>query len=557
MIMAKRVLSIQVGYSLTKVCEMDYQSKKPKMYHCFNVPTPDGVLNDGQITVRDDLIIRIVQGIYENRIKTRDVVFNVSSSRIASREILIPPVNKANVIGDIVKNNAKDYFPIDLEQYELAHMLMGKVADESGGEKLKVNVLAIPKEMVRGYEELAEKCDLNLVALDYTGNSIYQVVKNVCKKDEVSLVINIDEHQTVATVLDGETILLQRSLSYGVDEAIHLLIESRVFGERSYAQAAQELRRTMLVRRALDDSTEIIEDYDFVEPESPKMTVLKDKITASMTTLISGIDRVISFYNSHNSQRPIQTIMITGVGAGFKGLKRLLTNELGVQVQVLDSNVGFATNQYSEESFGEYLACFGASMAPVGFGVVGKKQGAGSKAAAERSDEQKWAAYSILAFTLCILVAIVLLAYSGINYATTLSKYNKAATQMNHLQVVKNVYDNYQEATDLATQVDAMYAMTQNPNEAMNAFIAEMEEKMPKEINVLSMSGTTTELSMQIKVYSKEAVAKIIQQFRSFDSVALVETTGYTSELDEDDNESIEFNITVTYGQNPATVITE
>ena len=83
--MAKKVLSIQVGYSLTKVCEMDYQSKKPKMYHCFNVPTPDGVLNDGSITVRDDLIIRIVQGIYENRIKTRDVIFNVSSSRIASR----------------------------------------------------------------------------------------------------------------------------------------------------------------------------------------------------------------------------------------------------------------------------------------------------------------------------------------------------------------------------------------------------------------------------------------------------------------------------------------
>ena len=555
--MAKRVLSIQVGYSLTKVCEMDYQSKKPKMYHCFNVPTPDGVLNDGQITIRDDLIIRIVQGIYENRIKTRDVVFNVSSSRIASREVLIPPVSKANVIGDIVKNNAKDYFPIDLEQYELAHMLMGKVADESGGEKLKVNVLAIPKEMVRAYEELALKCDLNLVALDYTGNSIYQVVKNVCKKEEVSLVINIDEHQTVATVLDGETILLQRSLSYGVDEAIKLVIESRVYGERSYAQAAQELRRTMLVRRALDDSTEIIEDYDFVEPESPKMTVLKDKVTASMTTLVSGIDRVISFYNSHNSQRPIQAIMITGVGAEFKGLKRLLTNELGVQVQVLDSNAGFATNQYSGESFGEYLACFGAAIAPVGFGVTGKKQSAGGKAAKERSDEQKWAAYSILAFTLCILVAIVLLAYSGINYASTLARYNKAATQMNHLQVVKNVYDKYQEATDLANQVDAMYAVTVNPNEAMNAFISEMEEKMPKEMSILSMSATTTDINMQIEVYSKEAVAKVIQQFRSFESVARVDATGYISDMDEEGNESLEFNITVTYGQNPSAVVTE
>lgn len=555
MIMAKKVLSIQVGYSLTKVCEMDYQSKKPKMYHCFNVPTPDGVLNDGQITVRDDLIIRIVQGIYENRIKTRDVVFNVSSSRIASREVLIPPVNKVGVIGDIVKNNAKDYFPIDLDQYELAHMLMGKVADESGGEKLKVNVLAIPKEMLRGYEELAAKCDLNLVALDYTGNSIYQVVKNVCKKDETALVINIDEHQTVATVLDGETILLQRSLSYGVDEAINLLIESRVYGERSYAQAAQELRRTMLVRRALDDSTEIIEDYDFVEPESPKMTVLKDKITHSMTTLISGIDRVISFYNSHNSQNPIKNIWITGVGAGFKGLKRLLTNELGMQVQVLDTNAGFATNQYSQESFGEYLACFGAAMAPVGFGVVSKKQG--GKAARERNQEQNWAVYSILVFSLCVVVAIVLIVYSAISYTTALNKYNSCVRQMNQLQVVKSVYDKHTEIADLAQQVVALDAMTQNNNKYVNDFIAEMEEKMPEEIIVISMAGSTTEVSMQIEVASKEAAAKVIQQFRSFDSVADVSANGIQSSLDDDGNETVSFSIIVTYGQNPNATVTE
>ncbi len=551
--MAKKVLSIQVGYSLTKVCEMDYQSKKPKMYHCFNVPTPDGVLNDGSITVRDDLIIRIVQGIYENHIKTRDVVFNVSSSKIASREILIPPVGKNTVIGEIVKNNAKDYFPIDLEQYELAHMLMGKVADEAGGEKLKVNVLAIPKEMVKGYEELAMKCDLNLVALDYTGNSIYQVVKNVCKKDEVSLVINVDEHQSVATVLDGETILLQRSLSYGVDDAINLLIESRVYGEKSYAQAAQELKRSMLIRRALDDSTEIIEDYDFVEPESPKMTALKDKITASMSTLISGIDRVINFYNSHNSEKPIQNIWITGVAAGFKGFKRLLTNELGVQVQVLDKNAGFSTNQYSEDSFGEYLACFGAAMAPVGFGVVAMKKGANGKVVKERSKEQTYAAYGILVFSLCIVVAIVLLGYSAISYAKALNDYNNSVKQMNNLQVVKSVYDKHQEIVDLQAQVKAMYASTETNSDQINEFIAEMEEKMPKDIVVHSMSGTASDVSMQVKVETKEAAAKVIQQFRSFDSVANVTVTGIQSMEDEETGaESISFNVVITYATESA-----
>lgn len=551
--MAKRVLSIQVGYSLTKVCEMDYQTKKPKMYHCFSVPTPSGVLNDGQITIRDDLIIRIVQGIYENRIKTRDVVFNVSSNRIASREILIPPVSKTSVIGDIVKNNAKDYFPIDLEQYKLSHMLMGTVVDDSGAEKLKVNVLAIPKDMVSAYEELATKCDLNLVALDFTGNSIYQVVKNVCKKGEVSLVINVDEHQTVATVLDGEAILLQRTLSYGVDEAINLVIDSRVYGERSYAQAAAELRRSMLVRRALDDSTEIIEDYDFVEPESPKITALKDKVTGSLSTLVSAIDRVLSFYNSHNSDKPIQAIWLTGVGAGFKGFKRLLTNELGAQVQILDTNEGFVTNQYSEANFGEYLACFGAAMAPVGFGVVNVK-GKGGK---EVSEDQKWQTYGILVFTLCIAGAIVLMAASGISYAMTLSRYNNGVKKLNNLQVVKSVYDQYEEYSDFASQVEGMYAYTENYNENLVNFMEEMEEKMPSDIQVKSLQSTSVDVTLQLEVSSKEAAAKIVQQFRDFDSVAAVGSSGIASELDSLGNETVKLSVVIVYGQNVSSTDTE
>ncbi len=548
--MAKRVLSIQIGYSLTKVCEMDYQTKKPKMYHCFNVPTPDGVLNDGQITVRDDLIIRIVQGIFENRIKTRDVIFNVSSSRIASREVLIPPVNKAGVIGEIVKNNAKDYFPIDLDQYELGHMLMGTVADESGAEKLKVNVLAIPKEMIAGYEELATKCDLNLVALDYTGNSIYQVVKNVCKKDEVSLVINVDEHQTVATVLEGETILLQRSLSYGVDEAINILIQSMIYGERSYAQAAMEFKRTMLIRRALDDTTEIIEDYDFVEPENQRLTGLKDKVTQSMSTLISSIDRVINFYNSHNSQKPITNIWITGVGAGFKGLHRLLTNELGIKVQILDTNAGFATNAYSDETFGEYLACFGAAITPVGFGIVSKKQAA--KAGKQRSEDQKWQAYGLLIFTLSVVVAIVLLGYSAISYTSALNKYNNCVKEMNKLQVIKSVYDKHTEIVGLLQQVDSMYAYTENNNDSINEFLKEMEEKMPKQMTVITMSGTLTTLDLQIEVSSKEAAAKIVQQFRTFDSVKTVKTNGISTEKDDKGNQTVSLNVSIEYAPKQA-----
>ena len=47
---AQRVLSIEIGYSLTQVCEMDFRSKHPQVYGVFSMKTPDGILNDGAIS---------------------------------------------------------------------------------------------------------------------------------------------------------------------------------------------------------------------------------------------------------------------------------------------------------------------------------------------------------------------------------------------------------------------------------------------------------------------------------------------------------------------------
>ena len=53
---AQRVLSIEIGYSLTQVCEMDFRSKHPQVYGVFSMKTPDGILNDGAISPTESYI---------------------------------------------------------------------------------------------------------------------------------------------------------------------------------------------------------------------------------------------------------------------------------------------------------------------------------------------------------------------------------------------------------------------------------------------------------------------------------------------------------------------
>ena len=43
------MLSIEIGCSATRIVEMDYQAKKPKVYKCVEVPTPEGAVRDGYL----------------------------------------------------------------------------------------------------------------------------------------------------------------------------------------------------------------------------------------------------------------------------------------------------------------------------------------------------------------------------------------------------------------------------------------------------------------------------------------------------------------------------
>ena len=54
--MAERVLSIEVGYSLTKVCEVEAAGKAPKIFNSFVIPTPEGMVRDGAVDVNDEFV---------------------------------------------------------------------------------------------------------------------------------------------------------------------------------------------------------------------------------------------------------------------------------------------------------------------------------------------------------------------------------------------------------------------------------------------------------------------------------------------------------------------
>ena len=86
----KKVLSIEIGNRLTQIAEVDYRAKKPKIYCNFVMETPEGVMNDGVLKITPEYVKKIKSRILQSRMKSRQVIFTISSVKSIDRESVLP-----------------------------------------------------------------------------------------------------------------------------------------------------------------------------------------------------------------------------------------------------------------------------------------------------------------------------------------------------------------------------------------------------------------------------------------------------------------------------------
>ncbi|MCM1102747.1 MAG: pilus assembly protein PilM [Clostridium sp.] len=517
-----KVLSMEVGYSLIKIIETDFRAKSPRIYRCVNLQTPDGILNDGELTVTDDLVALINDALMANKMKTKQVVFTVASSKIASREVILPNV-KENKVATVVRANASDYFPVDISRYEIAYTQLGVIGDTKETMQRKVMVFAAPQALLEGYQTLAQRCGLTLAAMDYSGNSILQVIKKECEEG-IQMVIKVDERSTIITIMEEGQLVLQRSIPYGVDEAVDALIKTRAYGDLDYKQTLELLIRKTCVNRTLRAKVDIAdaEENEGELDEGEQFALARQQTTAALEPLISGIARVVDFYHSRNYGKQIDKTYLTGLGGDFSGLSKLLTNELGTRVVVLTKAEGFnLAKAFRETGFGGYIACLGAAVAPLGF--MPSKD-------AEKKEKGGIALTPLLAVSVLILCLIISIAWFVVAYLPYRQAASDNAVYRSEVQLLAQQYvPDYMEYTATKQAYEYMFAafgQTQLETQYVVEFIEEMERKMPHAFYISTLHVNATGFSMNATVATKEEAAACIEQLRTFASIAALSVNG-------------------------------
>lgn len=520
--MANRVLCIEIGNRMTHVVETDFKVKEPKIYKSFSFQTPDNLFKEETLADVLPFKERLDAGLEEHKIKTRKAVFVLASSRIASRDVVIPHV-KENRIRTLLYANSAEYFPVDLEKYQLSYRLLDEV-EEEGEQKYKLMVLAVPNEMIDAYKSLAKVCLLTLVDLDYIGNAATQLLeKNI--KNDLYAAVRLEEDTTMITIVRENKIELQRTFPYGIADVIQAVQRSGHFGEDiDFYETLEKMRK---------------ENVLTLEEEE-----IREDIIEGFRAITGNVSRVMNFYSSNHAGAEMENVVLYGIGADICGMEQYLSDELSIPVsgeslrEALPQEKGNTGDYYPLM----YLTCVGAAVNPMKFRLEDEKE------VAEKKKEHKQIHIEPKNFFgICVVVSLVLLLAVVPYYGYLKMGVHKLQKERSEKQYLADEYKEYNQAKTEYEKIENLYQETTTTSEGIGDFIDELEKNMPSDILVRSITSTSESITLDIRVSSKREAAKVVDELSGFESISDVQVESLEETKSETNQSYVDFMVVCTY----------
>jgi len=499
-----KVLSIEVTDVVTRVIEVDYGKKDPVIHKAIVFPTPEKTVSDGVIEGVETYAKEFQRQMHG--FGTKNAVFALASNKVMSREVSIPEM-KDDQISDFIQNQKSEYFPMDTSGHTMVHRILDRDKDKK---QIKIIVYAVPQKLVMNYQSFASLAGLNIVGIDYNGNSIYQWLSGENHK-QMDMYLQINERSTLFTVLENRKYALQRNINFGAYALSDRLIQSGYFDSEL---GDQTFTRSDALRR-LSEEEFVFPSFAAIklsEPDSESAERLhsaKEMVTEGMRQLLGNLSRVLEYYHSKNQNAELNTIFVGGCGAKIRGLKAFLENEFsGVEVVVLDQLPDVkVSNQVNKSGINtsELIACIGAAEGTLTFVTVSKQAKA-----------NKMILLGVIVVAAGIVGAVFLMLLGKGKLRSKESEKEKLEVQIKELEDsgIEALEARYNAAIAASNRIVEFHNNTYRNNEQWNSVLAELEEKSVSSMVISGLSSDANSLSMSVSVKNKEEAAKLLLQLQ-------------------------------------------
>ena len=513
-----KVLSIDITNESITIIELTASPKKQTNIHNVIIfETPEDSYEDGIIKEPEKIANAIREQLVSRGITNKNAVFVLSSTKIVNREVMVPFV-KENKIRGIINANSSEYFPVNIEDYVVSHSLLETVIDEENNKQLRVLAVAAPQQMVRSYYDLGAMAGLNVVALDYIGNAMLQLIKTQTAANTTTMVIQLGSESTVLNIVQGENLLLQRTVPYGTNSVVNVVMDEKGVDATT---AMTLLQNDRLITVDFDDN----------------------EATGAFRYLINNIGRVMDYYASKNPDKPIEDVFLTGDGALIRGIDGLFKIQLNVNTRIMDSlyNIKFDPSIDLKVYNPVYLVTpIGAAFDPIGFDLADTSSKASSGSG-----------IGVAPFVALFVIAAGVSAFLAFTSIKDKQKAEDKKKQLENdiakVQDIEILIGEWQNAQNAYNSAVAMTASTYQLNENVRTFIDQLESKIPSDIYITGFTSSNSGVSLPCVATSYDSIADFIMQLKTIDCVTDAYVPSLTKSVNDAGETTFTFSVSVKY----------
>lgn len=541
--MVKKIISIEAGIQWTKVALVDYRKKNPPVHEAFAFRTPEHAVEDGYIRDKDSFAKALKAELARRQIYEKNVVFTLSSSKVVTREVIIPYV-KDNKIKGIIDAQSRDYFPMDISGYTISYSKM-EVLEEDGKKQLKLLLVAIPDNLLSNYVSFAELAGLKVETFDYIGNGCVQLLCDSFLEDAV--VIQLEEQATVISIIENKKLAFQRVTPYGYGATISAVIEHPILGVEDEEKAFDFLlTHNVLYNKPIMPEMANAQERELKQTQANEAY---EDLAEALRYHLRIANTALDYYQNQIKKEFVGNVYVVGDGSRFAGVQKLFAQELPLPLQKIDfSTVIDLRSKKEKEAKKENYQDPAAENAPdtqpraatpVGFlSVIGAavhpldaKPKDMQEADSKKNDLRT--AYILLAGS--VLLSLLLILGSSVRQLVAYTQHRQLSDRLDELAYVQQTYD---ESAKIQAQEQVYVDLDQatvTKNEKLLPLIEQLEKELPSDIKVESIQTDADTVSINL---SSEKQIVVGQMLLNFQKVTLLTDLSIPSMSEQTDEES-------------------
>lgn len=548
---AKKVISIETGIQWTKVALVDYRKKNPPVHEAFAFRTPEHAVEDGYIRDKDSLARALKEELVRRQILEKDVVFTLSSSKVVTREVVIPYV-KDNKIKGIIDAQSRDYFPMDISGYTISYSKMDVVEDD-GKKQLKLLLVAIPDNLLGNYVSFAQLAGLKVETFDYIGNGCIQLMCDSFVDN--AMIIQLEEQATVISILENKKLAFQRVTPYGYGATISAVVDHPILGIDDEEKAFDFL----LEHNVIFNKPSMPDNGDPAQQaiDQAQADEAYEDLAESLRYHLRIANTALDYYQNQVKKEFVGNVYLVGDGSRFAGIHKLFAQELPLPLQKIDfakiidlRNQNGVNDQkkagkkkhpdYTDPVLEESSSLRQPRAAtPVGFlsviGAAVHPLDAKPKEMQEADSKKNGlhTAYVLLAGSL--LLSLLLILGSSVRQLIAHSEHRHLTDQLEALAYVQQTYDESSSVQQEEQVYVAIDDATKTKNEYLLPLIEQLEAELPSAIKVTSMQTDDNLITLNMTADRKITVGQMLLNFQN---VTLLTDPSIPSMSEQADEES-------------------